>query len=75
MIDIEDIKMAIKSKVDFSYTTTPPRDLLMEISKTKNKNPLPSIKYHSGIRLPPDRFCLHAANYNLKTQNVSFLFN
>ncbi len=43
----------------------------MEISKSKNKNPLPPIKYHAGIRLPPDRFCLHAQNYALKTPNVS----
>ncbi len=26
-IDSEDIKMAIKSKVDYSFTTTPPRDV------------------------------------------------
>lgn len=70
-IDSEDIKMAIKSKVDYTFTTTPPRDLLMEISKAKNKNPLPPIKISSGIRLPPDRFCLHAPNYTLKSQNVS----
>jgi hypothetical protein len=44
--------------------------LLLEICKTKNKNPLPSIKYHSGIRLPPDRFCLHSANYVLKKESV-----
>lgn len=69
-IDSEDIKMAIKSKVDYSFTTTPPRDLLMEISKAKNKNPLPPIKYHAGIRLPPDRFCLHAQNYTLKHHEV-----
>ena len=42
----------------------------MEISKTKNKNPLPPIKYHAGIRLPPDRFCLHGQNFALKAQNV-----
>ncbi len=62
--------MAIKSKVDFSFTTTPPRDLLVEISKSKNKNPLPQINYHSGIRLPGDRFCLHAQNYALKTPEI-----
>lgn len=73
-IDSEDIKMAIKSKVDFSFTTTPPRDLLIELSKNKNKNPLPPIKDHSGIRLPPDRFCLHAQNFFLKTQQVIQLF-
>lgn len=39
----------------------------MEISKAKNKNPLPTIKFSAGIRLPPDRFCLHAPNYLLKS--------
>jgi histone H3/H4 len=28
-IDSEDIKMAIKSKVDYSFTTTPPRDVFI----------------------------------------------
>ena len=41
---------------------------MIEISKTKNKNPLPQIKYHSSIKLPPDRFCLHGANYTLKSE-------
>jgi len=67
-IDADDIKAAIKSKVDYSFTTTPPRELLVDISKTKNKNPLPPVKFHAGIRLPPDRFCLHSANYALKEQ-------
>jgi hypothetical protein len=30
-IDSEDIKMAIKSKVDYSFTTTPPRDVRFKI--------------------------------------------
>ena len=72
-IDSEDIKMSIKSKVDFSFTTTPPRELLIEISKSKNKIPLPTIKYHSGIRLPPDRFCLHLQNYAIKAPDEEML--
>ena len=32
-IDSEDIKMAIKSKVDYSFTTTPPRDVFKRIFK------------------------------------------
>ena len=72
-IDSEDIKMSIKSKVDFSFTTTPPRELLIDISKSKNKIPLPTIKYHSGIRLPPDRFCLHLQNYAIKAPDEEML--
>jgi hypothetical protein len=40
----------------------------MEISKNKNKHPLPPIRYQGGIRLPPDRFCLHGTNYVFKSQ-------
>ena len=30
-IDSDDIKMAIKSKVDYSFTTTPPRDVFLKL--------------------------------------------
>lgn len=38
----------------------------MEVARSKNSTPLPTIKPHCGIRLPPDRYCLSACNYKLK---------
>ena len=38
----------------------------MEIARCKNATPLPAVKPHCGIRLPPDRYCLSACNYKLK---------
>ncbi len=35
-IDSEDIKMAIKSKVDFSFTSIPPRDVIKIKTKLCN---------------------------------------
>ncbi len=29
---------------------------------------MPAIKYNPGIRLPPDRYCIHSANYAVKSQ-------
>lgn len=39
----------------------------MEVARSKNSTPLPSVKPHCGIRLPPDCHCLAACNYRLKT--------
>lgn len=52
--------------LDKSFTGPPPREVLLEVAKQKNTQPLPTIKPHSGIRLPPDRHCLLAANYKLR---------
>ncbi|KAH0626125.1 hypothetical protein JD844_000906 [Phrynosoma platyrhinos] len=35
--------------------------------RQKNQTPLPLIKPYSGPRLPPDRYCLTAPNYRLKS--------
>lgn len=42
--------------------------ILMEVAQSKNSIPLPSVKPHCGIRLPPDCYCLTACNYKLKAQ-------
>lgn len=52
--------------LDKSFTGPPPREVLLEVAKQKNSQPLPTIKPHSGVRLPPDRHCLLAANYKLR---------
>lgn len=36
------------------------------MARGRNVAPLPLIKPHCGLRLPPDRYCLIAANYKLK---------
>lgn len=52
--------------LDKSFTGPPPREVLFEVAKQKNVQPLPTIKPHSGLRLPPDRHCLLATNYKLR---------
>ncbi|XP_061431127.1 transcription initiation factor TFIID subunit 9-like [Lethenteron reissneri] len=66
-IDMDDIKLAIQCRMDHSFTSPPPRDFLLEIARQKNQTPLPLIKPYAGPRLPPDRYCLTAPNYRLKS--------
>ncbi|EDO46061.1 predicted protein [Nematostella vectensis] len=67
-IDADDIRLAIQSRLDHSYTNPPPRDFLIEIARQKNRTPLPQLQPKSGLRLPPDRYCLTGTNYKLKAQ-------
>ncbi|XP_014664533.1 PREDICTED: transcription initiation factor TFIID subunit 9B-like, partial [Priapulus caudatus] len=69
-LDFQDVKLAIQSRMDFSFTSPPPRDLVIELSRQKNSQPLPIIKPHTGPKLPPDRYCLFACNYRQRGKRV-----
>ncbi|XP_050477355.1 transcription initiation factor TFIID subunit 9-like [Bombus huntii] len=65
-IDLDDVRLAVKMQLERTFTNPPPRDVLLDVARTKNNVPLPFVKSNSGLRLPPDRFCLNATNYKLK---------
>lgn len=44
--------------------------VLLELARSKNATPLPLIKTHCGLRLPPERHCLLSANYKLRAAEV-----
>lgn len=66
-VDADDVRLAIQCRADQSFTSPPPRDFLLDIARQRNQTPLPLIKPYSGPRLPPDRYCLTAPNYRLKS--------
>ncbi|XP_028671262.1 transcription initiation factor TFIID subunit 9 [Erpetoichthys calabaricus] len=66
-VDADDVRLAIQCRMDQSFTSPPPRDFLLEVARQKNQTPLPLIKPYCGPRLPPDRYCLTAPNYRLKS--------
>ncbi|XP_058057986.1 transcription initiation factor TFIID subunit 9 [Anopheles bellator] len=66
VIELDDVKLATQMILDKAFTGPPPRDILLEIARNRNATPLPLIKTHCGLRLPPDRYCLSACNYKLR---------
>ncbi|XP_064238251.1 transcription initiation factor TFIID subunit 9-like [Aotus nancymaae] len=66
-VDADDVRLAIQCCADQSFTSPLPRDFLLDIARQRNQMPLPLIKPYSGPRLPPDRYCLTAPNYRLKS--------
>lgn len=65
-VDLDDVTLAVQLQLDRRFTNPPPRDILLEVARAKNNSPLPLIKPHCGIRLPPDRYSLNSCNYRLR---------
>lgn len=55
-IDLDDVRLAAQIQLEKTFTSPPPREVLLELARTKNVTPLPLIKPHCGLRLPPDRY-------------------
>lgn len=64
-IDCDDVKLAIQSKVNFSFSQPPPREVLLELARNRNKIPLPKSIAGPGIPLPPEQDTLISPNYQL----------
>ncbi|KAG6541768.1 hypothetical protein Mapa_016780 [Marchantia paleacea] len=73
-IDCEDVKLAIQSRVNFSFTQPPSRETLLELAKLRNSTPLPKIIGGPGVALPPEQDVLIAPTYQLDIPTRSFPF-
>ncbi|CAK9221272.1 unnamed protein product [Sphagnum troendelagicum] len=71
-IDCDDVKLAIQSRVNFSFSQPPPRETLVELAKARNSIPLPKIIGSPGIALPPELDTLIAPNYQLAVPTRTF---
>ena len=68
-IDCDDVKLAIQSKVNFTFSQPPPREVLLELAQNRNKIPLPKSIAGPGLPLPPDQDTLISPNYQLALPN------
>lgn len=64
-IDIDDIRLAIRSKCAFNFTQPPPRDVTMRLAAERNTIPLPPVDLRAGVALPPNDCQLTAQNYRV----------
>ncbi|KAI8888204.1 TFIID-31kDa-domain-containing protein [Backusella circina FSU 941] len=64
-LELEDIQLAIQGRVNYSFTTPPPKEFLLELAQEKNKTPLPLIPEKYGIRLPSEKHCLTGINFSI----------
>lgn len=67
LLEVDDVRLALQLTSESTFTTPPPREVVLECANVKNYSPLPPVKPHCGLRLPPDRHCLSSCNYALKS--------
>ena len=75
VVDVEDKRLVVQMYNQQTAAPPPARDVLIETARVRNAQPLPVPKSSSGLRLPPDRFCLTACNYKLKPKKASSHIN
>lgn len=68
-LDLDDVRLALVLSSESTFTMPPSRETILECARNKNSSPLPLIKPHCGLRLPPDRHCLSSCNYTLKNSS------
>ncbi|WJX10476.1 Transcription initiation factor TFIID subunit 9 [Trifolium repens] len=68
-IDCDDIKLAVQSMVNSSFSQPPPREVLLELAHKRNKIPLPMTIAGPGFPLPPDQDTLMCPNYQFAIPN------
>eukprot|EP00897_Mesotaenium_endlicherianum_P003203 jgi/Mesen1/2910/ME000175S02066 len=70
-VDVDDVKLAIQSRVNFSFTQPPPREIVMELARARNAVPLPKVVGRPGIALPPEHDTLVQPNYQIATSSAA----
>jgi transcription initiation factor TFIID subunit 9B len=63
VISVDDVKLAVSSKVNNTFRGPPPKEFLLEVAADRNRRPLPAVREGVEIRLPPERWCLNAPNW------------
>ena len=63
VIGVEDVRLGVSSRVGHSFRGPPPKEFLLEVAAERNRRPLPAVREGIEIRLPPERWCLNAPNW------------
>lgn len=63
-LELDDLRLAVSSQLEHSYSTALPKEFLLPLATQINRVPLPILPESYGIRLPPERERLTAPNWD-----------
>lgn len=63
MLSNEDIRLAIAARTSYQFRPIPPKKMLLELAAERNEKPLPAVMPMWGLRLPPEKYCLTAKDW------------
>ncbi|KAK9476788.1 transcription initiation factor IID, 31kD subunit-domain-containing protein [Lipomyces japonicus] len=64
-ISVEDVRLSVAARVNYQFKPAPPKELLLELAQERNRKPLPPVPQTYGIRLPPEKYCLTAKDWDI----------
>jgi transcription initiation factor TFIID subunit 9B len=67
-LDLKDIRLAIQSRMNYSFAEPPPIEFLLEVANRKNSENFGFIPEKPEVLLPPAHHCLTEVNYQLQTR-------
>lgn len=67
----DDIRLAILARTNYQFKPLPPKELLLELARERNRKPLPAVIPSWGLRLPPEKYCLTAKEWSLDEEILS----
>lgn len=71
----EDVRLAIAARLNYQFKPAPPKEMLLELAQEKNRRPLPAVHEQWGLRLPPEKYCLTAKEWNFEEEKESLQKN
>lgn len=69
-LTVEDIRLAIAARTNYQFKPTAPKELLLQLAADRNKKSLPQVMGSWGVRLPPEKYCLTAKEWDLDTDKT-----
>ncbi|CAB4252665.1 similar to Saccharomyces cerevisiae YMR236W TAF9 Subunit (17 kDa) of TFIID and SAGA complexes [Maudiozyma barnettii] len=63
-LTVEDIRLAIAARTQYQFKPTAPKELMLQLAADRNKKALPQVMGSWGIRLPPEKYCLTAKEWD-----------
>ncbi|KDN53553.1 TFIID-31kDa-domain-containing protein [Tilletiaria anomala UBC 951] len=64
-VSLDDLQLAVQSRVNYSFTQPPSKEMLLSLATSLNTMPLPPISDSHGVRLPPRQHRLTNINFNI----------
>ncbi|KAK9379481.1 uncharacterized protein V2V93DRAFT_373907 [Kockiozyma suomiensis] len=64
-LSVEDVRLAVAARLNHQFRPSPPKELLLELAHERNRRPLPHIATSSTVRLPPEKYCLTAKDWDI----------
>jgi transcription initiation factor TFIID subunit 9B len=67
-VTLQSLRLAIGSRTHYQFNPQLPKETYQELAQERNRIALPPISKDTGLKLPPERYCLTGVGWSLKEE-------